>query len=136
MTVSLISDVSRDVKRDIKTAMKLRPPWWSVLAVSLAAFFAYPLFDDAGKVQLMIPIVASAAVLGTTIVTKWRLRAFAWFWSTMALLAALHILLILYVPWTSNWVPAVVSAAVASLDAIMMLSVVDAIARLMKPTSH
>jgi hypothetical protein len=96
--------------------------------------FAYPLIDSAGKVQLVIPIVASATVLGVTLVIKRQLKRFAWFWITMVFLAALHIILILYVPWTSNWVPAVVSVAVASVDGIIVLAIVDAVARLTRAT--
>ena len=134
--MALINDIRRDIKNDIKTAMKIRPPWWSVLCVMIAVWFAYPLFDNAGKLYLVMPIGASVTVLAVTTVIKWKLKRFAWFWITIAIIAALHALLIVFVPWTSSWVPAVVTATIASADGIAMLAIIDVIARLMARTNH
>ena len=124
-----------EIKRDIKTAMTIRPPGWSVLCVAIAVGVAFPLFDSVGKLYLIMPILASIAVLVVTIFIKWKLKTFAWFWITMAVLVTFHIVLIVFVPWTSNWVPAFVTAGIASIDLFVMLAVVDAIARLMKRVS-
>ena len=53
----------------------------------------------------MMPIWNSVAVLGLMFVLKWRLRPHAWFWITMAVIAALHVPLILFVPWGTTWSP-------------------------------
>jgi len=50
----------------------------------------------------------------------------------MAVLAALHIPLILFVPWTTKWVPALAIAAIGSADVTMMLAMVAVIGRFME----
>jgi len=54
-------------------------------------------------------------------VLKWRLRRHAWFWITMTVIVALHVPLILFVPWGTRWVPALAIAAIDSLDFCLIL---------------
>ena len=44
-----------------------------------------------------------------------------WFWGTMAAIAALHVPLILFVPWGTKWVPAVAIAVIDSADFRLIL---------------
>ena len=60
---------------------------------------------------------------------KWRLRRRAWFWLTTGFAAALHVPLIMYVPWTTKWVPALAIAGIASVDFCAILWLVDAVGR-------
>lgn len=83
----------------------MRLPWWGVLCVIAAALPILLLFDHFGKLALARPTLYSAAVIGIAIAMRWNLRRHLWFWSTMAAIAALHIPLILYVPWTTKSVP-------------------------------
>jgi hypothetical protein len=52
---------------DIKTAKKMRLPWWGVLCVILAAIPVAWLFDHLGRFDLAMPTMSSIAVLGLVI---------------------------------------------------------------------
>jgi hypothetical protein len=52
--------------------------------------------NDAGR-TLAAWVIAMALVASARIF--WGRRRFLWFWATLAILTALHSLLILYVPW-------------------------------------
>lgn len=133
---SLIDDIRHDIKSDFKAYMKIRMPWWCLLGLFMLAVLSYLLLDTAGRGYLAIPILMSSVVFGFTISVKWRLRTSAWFWIAMSVFAALHVLFILFGPWTSKWVPAPVTAAIAFVDLFVMLAIVDFIARIVKPTSE
>jgi hypothetical protein len=65
------------------------------------------------------------------VAVKWKLRRHAWFWGTMALLAALHVPLILFVPWTTKWVPALAIAAIDSADFCVILAILSVVGKFM-----
>ena len=54
------------------------------------------------------------------------------FWGTVTMLAALHIPLVLLVPWTTKWVPALAIAAIVSGDLIVMLAILAVVERFME----
>lgn len=128
--MSIISDIAHDVKKDIKTAMKIRPSGWSLLVLPVVGFMAYLLLDDIGRANLVMPIAVSAIALTVTVSIKWDLRRFTWFWVATALLGGLHILWVVFVP--STWIPAGVTAVITSVDGIAMLAVIDGVARIMR----
>lgn len=106
---------------------QVRLPWWGILCVIFGALPLLFLFDHFGKLPLARPTLTSVAMVTITIALRWKLRRHVWFWITMAFLAALHVPLILFVPWTTKWVPAfmIVAFGVADLYAMFwILSVV------------
>jgi hypothetical protein len=71
-------------------------------------------------------------MVAIAIALRWKLRRHVWFWATMAILAALHLPLILFVPWTTRWIPAVVIAPVGIADLYAMLWVLSVVGRFME----
>jgi hypothetical protein len=124
--------IAKDVRSDIKAAKKLRLPWWAVLCLLVFGMPLPWLFDHFGKLDLMLPIWNSVAVLGLMFVLKWRLRRHAWFWITMTVIAALHVPLILFVPWGTRWVPALAIAAIDSLDFCLILWILSFVGKLVE----
>ena len=47
-----------------------------------------------------------------------------WFWAAIATIAALHIPLILYLPWTTSWIPALVATPICAADLVIILAVI------------
>jgi hypothetical protein len=123
--------IASDVKSDIKAAKKMRLRWWAVLCLLVFGMPLPWLFDHFGKLNLMLPIWNSVAVLGLMFVLKWRLRRHAWFWITMTVIVALHVPLILFVPWGTRWVPALAIAAIDSLDFCLILWILSFVGNLM-----
>ena len=107
-----------------KEDRRMRLPWWGVLCVGLGAFLLFFLFDHFGKFAFARPTLYAVSVIVITIAMRWKLKEQAWFWITMASLSALHILLILLVPWTSKWIPALVVIPIGIADSYAMLWVI------------
>lgn len=126
------SQVVKEVKADIKTAKKMRLPWWALLCVGLGTIPLYFLFDHFERSAITLPVLTSAAVLAFALDIKWNWRRCVWFWMTMAVVAALHVLLIVSVPWTDKWVPARVTAGAASLDLIAILAILEIVGNLVE----
>jgi hypothetical protein len=123
--------LANDVKSDIKAAKKLRLPWWGVLCVIIGSLPAYWLFDHFGRLNIALPTLNGVGMLGFAIAVKWNLRRRMWFWVTMALIAGLHVPLILFVPWGTRSVPALAIAAIDSLDFCLILWVLSIVGNLM-----
>ena len=108
--------VAEIVKSDIKEAKKIWLPFPAVLCLMVLFELCYVLLKHYGMVHLYRPILNGAGVFGFLLYLKWRLRRYAWFWVTMTAVLALHVLLISVIPWTNNWVPALTTAGIDSLD--------------------
>jgi len=131
--VQLAKEIEKDVRTDIKAAKKIpRLPWWAVLCVMIGVMPIFLLFDHFDKSQLTLPTLSSVLVLILVLVLKWKLRGRVWFWITLAVIAGLHVLLLLFVPWTTKWVPAPEVAGLATIDLIVALAIVDVVGRLVE----
>lgn len=124
--------LANDIKNDIKAARKIRLPWWGILCLIAGGLPVIWLFDHFGEFNLFLPTFNCVAVLGFAIAVKRNLRRHAWFWGTMAILAAFHVPLVLFVPWTTKWAPALVIAAIDSADLIVMLTILSVVGKFME----
>jgi hypothetical protein len=71
-------------------------------------------------------------MVAIAIAMRWQLRRHAWFWGIMAILAALHVLLVLFVPWTAKWVPAIVIIPIGIADLYAMLAILSLVGKLVE----
>ena len=71
----------------------------------------------------------STVVVAFAVALKWNLRRRPWFWNTMAILTLLHVPLILFVPWGTRWVPAMMIALIGSADLILILVIISVAGR-------
>lgn len=124
--------LANEIKGDIKAARKIRLPWWGLLCLGIGSFLTAWLFDHLGRFDLVLPIINGILILGFAVAVKWKLRRHAWFWGTVSILAALHVPLILFVPWTTKWVPAIAIAAIDSADLIVMLTILSVVGKSME----
>lgn len=127
-TVPLI----QGIKNDIREAKKIRIPWRGLLLWMAASFLCSLLFDGFGKLELVLPILNSIAVLGFTIALKRKLWRDVWFWITIAILAGIHVPLVVFIPWTSRWVPAGLIAVIDSADFCLMLWIISIMGKLVE----
>jgi hypothetical protein len=117
---------------DINAAKKIRIPWWGALCIIFGALPAIWLFDHFGRFDLALPALCSIGMLVFAIVVKWKLRRHVWFWITIAIILALHILLIWSVAWTTRWIPAVVIIPFTALDLFAILAIVSVVQKSME----
>lgn len=111
---------------------KMRLPWWGMLGIILGGLPVLILFDHFGKFNLARPTLTSAVIVVIAITMRWKLRGHFWFWITMIVLAALHVPLLLLVPWTTRWVPAFVIIPIGMADLYLMLLVLSVVGKLME----
>ena len=119
--------VVKDIESDIKTAKKMRLPWWGVLCVFVGSLFVAWLFDSLGRFNLALPLLNGFFTVGFVVALKWKLRTQPWFWIAVIGMAGVLAALILNIPWTTNWVPASAIAGVDTLGFLVMLTVLDAV---------
>ena len=110
-----------DFKDDISAAKQMRLPWWGVVSWTACCFPIIALLDHFGKISLALPILNSVGMFGFLVALKWKLRRFAWFWAIVLIMACLQVPLILSIPWTVKWVPAVAIASIDTADLIILL---------------
>jgi hypothetical protein len=99
------------------------------LSVIFGTLLLAALFDHFGSFDLARPSLISVAIVSVAIALRWKLRRHVWFWITMTFLAALHLPLILFVPWTTRWIPAVVIAPFGMADLYAMLWVLSVVGK-------
>lgn len=124
--MSLVSEI----KRDLKSARKYHLPPWAMLGIIVGTALGGSLFDYFGRLDLAGPTFNSILVLGFVVILKRRLWQNTWFWSTMTIIAALNILLLLYVPWSTQWVPSLVIAGIDTIGLLAILWILELIEKL------
>jgi hypothetical protein len=111
---------------------QMRLPLWAGLCVMCGAFLLAMLLNHFGKFALARPIMFSMSVIGVAIAMRWKLKGQMWFWITMAFVTALHVPLILFIPWTAKWIPALVLIPIGIADLYAMLWVLTAVGKFMR----
>ena len=107
----------------------MRLPWWGFLFVIVGAIPLFLLFAYFGKSAIARPTLYSVAIIVIAIAMRWRLRKHVWFWITIALIAAVHVPLILFIPWSTRWVPVIVIIPIAMADLYVMLWILSVVGR-------
>jgi hypothetical protein len=110
----------------------MRLPLWAAPFVLVGAFLLSFIFDHFGKLALARPTVFAVAIIIIAVAMRWKLRGHVWFWVTMTFLAALHVPLILFIPWTSKWIPVLVVIPIGIADSYAMLWVVSVVGKFME----
>ena len=100
------------------------------MCVAIASIPVSWLFDHFGRLNLGLPVLNSIFVLGVVLAVKWKLRQRGWFWITMTAIVALHLLLIVYIPWTTEWMPAAAIAGILSIDLLVVFVILAVVEKL------
>lgn len=74
-----------------------------------------------------MPLLTCVGVFGFFIYLKWRLRRQPLFWSVIGVLAAIHLGLIWYTPWTSDDLPRAMLAGAGSIDLCLLIVILAAV---------
>jgi len=120
-----------ELKREIHEAKKLRLSWRTQLlmvVIGTPTLFLYLVYG--GRLERVWPFMLTFGVLGIVIRFKWKLRRQTWFWVTMAVIAVIHVLWVLFVPWTTKWIPVFVYIGIATADFVLILWILLVVERL------
>jgi hypothetical protein len=105
--------------------------FWAITAVVLTSPL-FLLFDQQGKPGTGRAAWICAGMFLIAMKVRWELRSRPWFWIAVAVLLALHLPLILLVPWTSRWIPAVGILPIGILDLAIILGCIALVEKLVK----
>ena len=108
---------------------RMRLPLWGCIFIPVGAFLLFAFFDHFGKLALARPTVFSVSIIIIAVAMRWKLKGLVWFWITIASLAALHVPLILFIPWTTKWIPVLVIIPIGIADLYAMLWVVSVVGK-------
>ena len=120
-----------ELKREIQELKNRRLSWRAKLFIVLIGTPMVFLFALYGGLELAMPLFITISALSFVVYLEWKLRQHAWFWITMTVIAALHIPLILFVPWTTKWVPGWAVAGFATVDFVLILCVLLVVEKFM-----
>jgi len=110
-----------ELKREIREAKKLHLSWRTRLFIFIVGAPTVFLFAIYGRLELAMPLIIIIGMHFLVIYFKWKLRRHTWFWIAMTVSAALHVPLILFVPWHTRWVAAPALAVIATADFCLIL---------------
>ena len=110
---------------------QMRLSWKGGLCVFLGTILLALIFVSIGRFELARPTMVSVAMVSLAITMRWKLRTHGWFWITIIILAVLHLPLILFIPWTTKWIPAVLIAPIGIADLYAMLWAISVVGKFM-----
>jgi uncharacterized membrane protein YjgN (DUF898 family) len=110
---------------------QMRLSWRGVIGVMLGTAVLAFVFISLRRFDLARPAMVSIAMVGLAIVMRSELHKHVWFWIAMTLLAVLHLPLILFIPWTTKWIPAIFIAPIGIADLYAMLWVISVVRKSM-----
>ena len=119
-----------ELKREIREAKKLHLSWRARLLIFIVGAPTVFLFGIYGRLELAMPLIITIGMHGLVIYFKRKLRRHAWFWIAMTVSAALHVPLILFVPWHAKWVPGPAVAVIATADFCLILWILIVVGKL------
>lgn len=114
---------------------QLRLSWKSGLAVFGGTILIGLVFLYFGRYELARPTLFSIAAIGIAVAVKWKLKRYPWFWAAIVTIALVHIPLILYVPWTTGWIPALVMTPFLIADVALILAVLKLLEKQFEKTT-
>lgn len=112
----------RDIRDDLRDAKRIRFSSWAMVCWLATCGVIVWLLDSLDRFDLALPTLNSIAVIGFLAVLKRPFWRRGWFIVTIAVLALLHIPIIVFVPWTTKWIPALLVAVIDSADLVAMLA--------------
>lgn len=82
----------------------------------LGAVIVLAAFSFIGRSDLAFPGLLCIAMISFAVYSNWKLRSFWWFWTSIGLVAVLHVYLLLRFPWDQENISSVVAVPVGLAD--------------------
>jgi hypothetical protein len=108
---------------------------FALVAVAVAAPIV-PILHYLGRPDLERPSFYAAATLAVAVEVCRDLSRRLWFWVSMVVIAAVHVPLILLLPWQSGWIPSPLIFMCVVADFVIILAFISFIEKLMNRTQH
>ena len=106
--------------------------FWAIAMVVLTSPLFF-LFDSFGKPGNGRAAWIGAGVILIAMKMRWELRKHAWFWLTILCIVGVHVPLVLFVPWTSRWIPAMGILPIGVADIAAIFGCLHIVEKLMSP---
>ena len=137
--MSLLRGLIRDLKSDFKATRRIRLQKWYWVSLIIGGLAILLVLLAVGKFELADMALGCFAGIICSVAIKWKFRGCSWFWITIAIVAALHIPIVMLVRFPEAWEsgPAIGPIFLVALpDVFVMLTIVDIVARLVTRRAH
>lgn len=104
-----------------------------IVAMIAPVYFAFLYLGRPGEGRVACVFLGMSLL---AIRIRWELRKEIWLWAVIAALLALHLPLILFVPWPTGWVPAVGLMPLAVLDCVATLWIIGLVEKWRNPAAN
>jgi hypothetical protein len=95
--------------------------WATIAIIPGVVLFLLP-FYYFDRMDLARPGLFSATAIGLAIATRWKLRTRRWFWVVIAMVAALHVFVMLRVQWDEDRISPYIIGILALIDYGLVLA--------------
>ena len=114
---------------DLSNIPRLR--WRGVLVTIGCSIILVFVFDHFGVYEFFRPVCGSVVVFFFTVRCHRELKGRPWFLAIVGALAAVHVWIIMSVPWPSRWVPAKVWEGYVTVDLVAVFIIIALMEKLL-----
>jgi predicted permease len=107
---------------------------WALVGMALTSPIFF-FFEQRGEAGIGRAAWICAGMFFIAIKMRWQFKNRGWFWITIACLMAVHVPLIMYVPWTDRWIPAVAILPIGVADLLLILGSFSLVEKLTRRSS-
>jgi len=101
---------------------------WAIAGMILTSPLFF-IFNDRGEPGTGRAAWICSGMIFIAVKMRWKFKARPLFWITVVGLSALHVPLILFVPWTNRWIPAIAILPLGVADLVLILSAISLVMR-------
>ena len=104
---------------------KKGPPNYIGTAIGLGMLPVFLLFRHFGGIDMALPAFVYIGMISLAIALRWSLRTQVWFWVVIALVLALHVLLLLEVNWPHFKINRITLLPIGVADLLVVLGIIQ-----------
>jgi hypothetical protein len=104
---------------------KQEPTDWRGTIIGLCMLPMFALFMHFGREDLALPSVTYLGMTALAVALRWNLRKHVWFWMVIGLVLALHVVLLLKVPWPKFTVNRITLLPFGVADLLLVLGIIQ-----------
>jgi hypothetical protein len=101
-----------------------KPTDWRGTIIGICILPVFALFIHFGGEDLALPACTYLGMIALAIALSWNLRTHVWFWIIIALILALHVILLLKVPWPHFTINRITLLPFGVADLVVILGII------------
>jgi hypothetical protein len=103
---------------------------WRGTIIGICMLHVFALLIHFGGKDLALPACTYLGMIALAIALRWNLRTHVWFWIVIALVLALHVVLLLKVPWPHFTINRITLLPFGVADLLVILGIIKFVEKL------